>query len=77
MDGDGRIGIDEISSFPNHVQRGGCGCDLYDLGKRIDIGFQGRLEGLHDGIITIIDENENRMEFPKEQVAKTRLAVIF
>lgn len=39
--------------------------------------FQGRLEGLHDGIITIIDENENRMEFPKEQVAKTRLAVIF
>lgn len=39
--------------------------------------FQGRLEGLHDGIITIIDENENRMEFPKEQVAKIRLAVIF
>ena len=39
--------------------------------------FQGRLEGLHDGIITITDENENRMEFPKEQVAKTRLAVIF
>ena len=39
--------------------------------------FQGRLEELHDGIITITDENENRMEFPKEQVAKTRLAVIF
>ena len=46
MDGDGRIGIEDISSFPNHVQRGGCGCDLYDLGKRIDIGFQGRLEGI-------------------------------
>ena len=39
--------------------------------------FQGRLEGLQEGIITITDENENRMEFPKEQVAKTRLAVIF
>ncbi len=39
--------------------------------------FQGRLLGIEDGNIVITDENENRTEFPREQVAKTKLAVIF
>ena len=39
--------------------------------------FQGRLVGIEDGNIVITDEKENRTEFPREQVAKTKLAVIF
>ena len=40
--------------------------------------FQGVLKGLtKDNKIIITDENGREMEFPKEQVAKTRLAVIF
>lgn len=39
--------------------------------------FQGRLLGIEDGNIVITDEKENRTEFPREQVAKTKLAVIF
>ncbi len=39
--------------------------------------YQGTLVGLKEGNIVITDEKENRIEFPIEQVAKTRLAVIF
>ena len=39
--------------------------------------FRGKLAGIEDGNIVITDENENRTEFPREQVAKTKLAVIF
>ena len=40
--------------------------------------FQGVLKGLtKDNKIIITDEKGREMEFPKEQVAKTRLAVIF
>lgn len=39
--------------------------------------FQGKLVGIENGNIVITDENENRTEFPREQVAKTKLAVIF
>ena len=40
--------------------------------------FQGILRGLtEDNKIIIEDENGNEIEFPKEQVAKTKLAVIF
>ena len=39
--------------------------------------FRGKLVGIEDGNIVITDENENRTEFPREQVAKTKLAVIF
>jgi len=39
--------------------------------------FQGRLLGIEDGNIVITDEKDNRTEFPREQVAKTKLAVIF
>ena len=40
--------------------------------------YQGVLKGLtEDNKIVITDENEKEIEFPREQVAKTRLAVIF
>lgn len=40
--------------------------------------YQGILKGLtEDNKIVITDENEKEIEFPREQVAKTRLAVIF
>jgi ribosome maturation factor RimP len=39
--------------------------------------YFGKLEGLRDGVLAIIDEKENRIEIPMEKVAKTRLAVIF
>lgn len=39
--------------------------------------YQGRLVGIENETIIINDENEKRIEFPREQVAKTKLAVIF
>lgn len=40
--------------------------------------YQGILKSLtEDNKIVITDENEKEIEFPREQVAKTRLAVIF
>ena len=40
--------------------------------------YQGVLKGLtEDNKIVITDENEKEIEFPRGQVAKTRLAVIF
>lgn len=39
--------------------------------------FQGKLVGIENGNIVIMDEKDNRTEFPREQVAKTKLAVIF
>ena len=39
--------------------------------------YQGRLIGMENEKIIITDEKENRIEFPREQVAKTKLAVIF
>ena len=39
--------------------------------------FFGKLEGIQDGNLVIIDEKENRIEIPMEKVAKTKLAVIF
>ena len=40
--------------------------------------YQGILKGLtEDNKIVITDENGSEIEFPREQVAKTRLAVIF
>ncbi|HVI39113.1 MAG TPA: ribosome maturation factor RimP [Anaerovoracaceae bacterium] len=38
--------------------------------------FFGKLEGIQDGNLVIIDEKENRIEIPMEKVAKTKLAVI-
>ncbi len=37
----------------------------------------GKLEGLQEGNLVIIDEKENRIEIPMEKVSKTKLAVIF
>ena len=37
----------------------------------------GKLAGIEDGKLVIIDEKENRTEIPMEKVAKTRLAVLF
>ncbi|HML38746.1 MAG TPA: ribosome maturation factor RimP [Bacillota bacterium] len=39
--------------------------------------FFGKLFGLQDGNLVIIDEKENKIEIPMEKVAKTKLAVIF
>ncbi len=39
--------------------------------------YQGRLVGMENDKIIITDENDKRIEFPREQVAKTKLAVIF
>ena len=39
--------------------------------------FFGKLSGLQDGNLVIIDEKENKIEIPMEKVAKTKLAVIF
>jgi len=39
--------------------------------------FFGKLGGIQDGNLVIIDEKENRIEIPMEKVAKTKLAVIF
>lgn len=39
--------------------------------------FSGILVGLIDGNIVITDEKDDQLKFPAEQVAKTRLAVVF
>lgn len=39
--------------------------------------FFGKLAGIQDGNLVIIDEKENRIELPMDKVAKTKLAVIF
>lgn len=39
--------------------------------------FSGKLVGLADEHVVITDENNNELKFPAEQVAKTRLAVVF
>ncbi len=39
--------------------------------------YQGRLLGIENEKIIITDEKDKRIEFPREQVAKTKLAVIF
>lgn len=39
--------------------------------------IEGILEGLQDGIVTIIDEKEKRWELPLEMISKTKLAVVF
>jgi ribosome maturation factor RimP len=39
--------------------------------------FFGKLVGIEDSNLVIIDEKENRIELPMEKVAKTKLAVIF
>jgi ribosome maturation factor RimP len=38
--------------------------------------FFGKLEGIQDGNLVLIDEKDNRIEIPMEKVAKTKLAVI-
>lgn len=39
--------------------------------------IEGILEGLQDGVVTIIDEKEKRWELPLELISKTKLAVVF
>ncbi len=39
--------------------------------------FFGKLFGIQDGNLVLIDEKENKIEIPMEKVAKTKLAVIF
>lgn len=39
--------------------------------------FFGKLIGIEEGNLVLIDEKENRIEIPIEKVAKTKLAVIF
>jgi len=56
-------------------------------GKEVDVSlykaldgkktFSGTLKGLADDKIVIMDEKGTEMEFPKEQVAKTKLKIVF
>ena len=39
--------------------------------------YFGKLEGIQNDNLIIIDEKENKLEIPMEKVAKTKLAVIF
>lgn len=39
--------------------------------------FSGKLVGLAEGQVVITDEKDNELRFPAEQVANTRLAVVF
>jgi len=39
--------------------------------------YFGKLVGIRDGNLVIIDEKETQLEIPMEKVAKTKLAVIF
>lgn len=39
--------------------------------------IMGRLEGLSEDIVTIVDEKNYRWELPLDQIAKTNLAVVF
>lgn len=39
--------------------------------------FFGKLSGIENGNLVIIDEKESKIELPMEKVAKTKLAVIF
>ncbi len=39
--------------------------------------FFGKLFGIQDGNLVIIDDKDNKIEIPMEKVAKTKLAVIF
>jgi len=39
--------------------------------------FFGKLLGIEEGNLVLIDEKENKIEIPIEKVAKTKLAVIF
>jgi ribosome maturation factor RimP len=39
--------------------------------------LQGKLNGKHDGILTIVDDKGNEKAIPAEQVSKVRLTVIF
>lgn len=39
--------------------------------------YFGKLAGIQDGNLVLIDEKENKIEIPMEKVAKTKLAVIF
>lgn len=39
--------------------------------------YSGTLAGLIDDHVVITDEKNNELKFPAEQVAKTRLAVVF
>lgn len=39
--------------------------------------YFGKLSGIEDGKLIIIDEKENRIEIPMEKVSKTKLAVLF
>ena len=46
-------------------------------GRREKEFSQARLQGLIDENVVITDEKNNELNFPPEQVAKTRLAVVF
>ncbi|MCL1982002.1 MAG: ribosome maturation factor RimP [Clostridiales bacterium] len=56
-------------------------------GKEVDISLykaengrktvSGTLVGIKDGKIAILDEKGNEVSFPKEQVAKTKLKIVF
>jgi ribosome maturation factor RimP len=72
-------GMDRVLIADKHFERFAGHIVDINLYKAVDgrKAYQGELVGLVDGKIIIKDEKDNQIEFPKEQVSKTRLAVIF
>ena len=72
-------GMDRVLIADKHFERFAGHIVDINLYKAVDgrKAYQGELVGLIDGKIIIKDEKDNQIEFPKEQVSKTRLAVIF
>ncbi|MGI6748707.1 MAG: ribosome maturation factor RimP [Anaerovoracaceae bacterium] len=72
-------GIDrELIKYSDYVKFAGRFVDvtLYQAinGKK---AYSGKLSGIEDGNLIIVDEKENRIELPMEKVSKTKLAVLF
>ena len=73
------LGMDRVLITEKHFERFAGHIVDINLYKAVDgrKAYQGQLVGLIDDKIIIKDEKDNQIEFPKEQVSKTRLAVIF
>ena len=72
-------GLDRVLYEPEHFER--------FKGRQVQISlyraedgkknFEGALRGLEDGFIIIENEEREELRFPADQVAVTRLAVVF
>ncbi len=72
-------GMDRILYTPGDFERFAGRLVDISLYKAIDgeKNYTGTLKGLIDDNIIITDEHDNEIKFPAQQVAKTRLSVVF